>query len=110
MEHITKREEKKRLQADERMKKLYTSGTDWGAESVKSLRRLGDSGGGIASLINESSNPFKRGQRIKFINNKGIKSSGTYMMASSDPTYIVLSLGGRHGIPAVIPLTAVITK
>ncbi len=43
MEHITKREEKKRLQADERMKALTDSfkrsGVDWGQASVDGLNR-----------------------------------------------------------------------
>lgn len=61
------------------------------------------------SLLNEMKLNFKRGQKIGYRGVNGEIKHGTYVMASSAEGYIVLNIGGRHGIPKVVPLSAIDT-
>lgn len=64
---------------------------------------------GISSLLNESKLDFRRGQKISYRGTNGEIKHGTYVMASSAEGYIVLNIGGRHGTPKVVPLSAIDT-
>lgn len=64
---------------------------------------------GLNSLLNEMKLPFKRGQKISFKTRDGKIQHGKYVMASSADGYIVVNIGGRHGTPKVVPLSAIDT-
>lgn len=68
------------------------------------------SANGVSSLLNERLHNWRRGDRVKFFDRFGHPQQGTYVMASSDPSYIVLNMGGKHGQPNVVHIKNVIQK
>lgn len=62
---------------------------------------------GLNSLLDEMTLPFKRGERVKYIDRFGKVKAGRFVMASSMPGHIVLNVGGAHGRPAVVSVESV---